>query len=88
MDKAQLIATEQNLTLYDVFRQADRFPVLKTASVRLMAFTDMIEELRRPLPQTDLMEFYDRVCDRSGYTAALGRRTIWRAVAAWRTWRS
>ena len=71
VDKAQLIATEQNLTLYDVFRQADRFPALKSASVRLMAFTDMIEELRRTLPQTDLLEFYDRVCDRSGYTAAL-----------------
>ena len=71
VDKAQLIATEQNLTLYDVFRQADRFPALKAASVRLMAFTDMIEELRRVLPQSDLLEFYDRVCDRSGYTAAL-----------------
>ena len=71
VDKAQPIATEQNLTLYDVFRQADRFPALKSASVRLMTFTDMIEELRRTLPQTDLLEFYDRVCDRSGYTAAL-----------------
>ena len=71
VDKAQLIATEQSLTLYDVFRQANRFPSLKSAAARLMAFTDMIEDLRRRLPDCDLLEFYDLVCDRSGYTAAL-----------------
>ena len=71
VDKAQLIATEQSLTLYDVFRQADRFPPLKSAAARLMAFTDMIEDLRRRLPDCDLLEFYDLVCDRSGYAAAL-----------------
>lgn len=74
VDKAQLIATEQNLTLYDVFRQADRFPALKSAAARLIAFTDMIEDLRRRLPDCDLLEFYDLVCDRSGYTAALRER--------------
>ena len=71
VDKAQLIATEQNLTLYDVFRQADRFPSLKSAAARLMAFTDMIGDLRRRLPDCDLLDFYDLLCDRSGYTAAL-----------------
>ncbi len=71
VDKAQLIATEQNLTLYDVFRQADRFPALKSAAARLIAFTDMIEDFRLRLPDCDLLEFYDLVCDRSGYTAAL-----------------
>ena len=71
VDKAQLIATEQSLTLYDVFRQANRFPPLKSAAARLMAFTDMIEDLRRRLPDCDLLEFYDLVCDRSGYAAAL-----------------
>ena len=71
VDKAQLIATEQSLTLYDVFRQANRFPSLKSAAAKLIAFTDMIEDLRRRLPDCDLLEFYDLVCDRSGYTAAL-----------------
>ena len=71
VDKAQLIAAEQGLTLYDVFRQANRFPTLKTAAVRLIAFTDMIEDLRGRLTDCTLTEFYDLVCDRSGYTAAL-----------------
>ena len=71
VDKAQLIAAQYGLTLYDVFRRADEFPELKSAAVKLMAFTDMIEEMRRRLPDCDLPEFYDYVCERSGYASAL-----------------
>ena len=71
MDKAQAIAFTQNMTLYDVLRQADRFPELKLAASRMMAFTEMMEGLRRSVNTCPLTEFYDMVCDRSGYTAAL-----------------
>ena len=71
VDKAQTIATQYGLTLYDVFRRANEFPELKSAAVRLIAFTDMIEEMRRRLPVCDLPEFYDYVCERSGYAPAL-----------------
>ena len=71
VDKAQTIAAQYGLTLYDVFRRADEFPELKNAAVRLIAFTDMIEEMRRRLPDCDLPEFYDYVCERSGYAPAL-----------------
>ena len=71
VDKAQTIAAQYGLTLYDVFRRADEFPELKSAAVRLIAFTDMIEEMRRRLPDCDLPEFYDYVCERSGYAPAL-----------------
>ena len=71
VDKAQLIATQYGLTLYDVFRRANEFPELKNAAVRLIAFTDMIEEMRRRLPDCELTEFYDYVCERSSYAPAL-----------------
>ena len=71
VDKAQTIAAQYGLTLYDVFRRANEFPELKSAAVRLIAFTDMIEEMRRRLPDCDLPEFYDYVCERSGYAPAL-----------------
>lgn len=71
VDKAQTIAAQYGLTLYDVFRRADEFPELKSAAVRLIAFTDMIEKMRRRLPDCDLPEFYDYVCERSGYAPAL-----------------
>ena len=71
VDKAQLLATEQGSSLYEVLLQAADYPELKNAAGKLLAFTDMIESLRRQLPDSNLMAFYDLVCDKSGYTAAL-----------------
>ena len=71
VDKSQIIATQHGLTLYDVFRRAEEFPELKNAAGKLKAFTEMIEEMRRRLPESELPEFYDYVCERSGYAPAL-----------------
>ena len=71
VDKAQTIATEQETTLYQVFRQAADYPELKNVAGKLIAFTDLIESIRRQVEGCDLIELYDMVCDKSGYTAAL-----------------
>ena len=71
VDKAQLIASRYGLTLYDVLCRAEEFPELKSSAARLKPFTDMIEEMRRRLPDCPLPEFYDYVCERSGYAPAL-----------------
>ena len=71
VDKAQLIATEQETPLYEVFRNAADYPELKTSAGKLIAFTELMESMRKRLDDCDLMEFYDLVCDKSGYTAAL-----------------
>ena len=71
VDKAQLIAARYGLTLYDVLCRAEEFPELKTSAAKLKPFTDMTEEMRRRLPDCPLPEFYDYVCERSGYAPAL-----------------
>ena len=71
VDKAQILATEQGSSLYEVLLHAADYPELKNAAGKLLTFTGMIESLRRQLPDSDLMAFYDLVCDKSGYTAAL-----------------
>ena len=71
VDKAQLIAVRHGLTLYDVLCRAEEFPELKSSAAKLKTFTDMIEEMRRRLPDCPLPEFYDYVCERSGYAPAL-----------------
>ena len=71
VDKAQLIAARYGLTLYDVLRRAEEFPELKSSAAKLKPFTDMIEEMRCRLPDCPLPEFYDYVCERSGYAPAL-----------------
>ena len=71
VDKAQLIAARYGLTLYDVLCRAEEFPELKSSAAKLKPFTDMIEEMRSRLPDCPLPEFYDYVCERSGYAPAL-----------------
>ena len=71
VDKAQLIAVRYGMTLYDVLCRAEEFPELKSSAAKLKTFTDMIEEMRRRLPDCPLPEFYDYVCERSGYAPAL-----------------
>ena len=71
VDKAQLIAARYGLTLYDVLCRAEEFPELKSSAAKIKPFTDMIEEMRRRLPDCPLPEFYDYVCERSGYAPAL-----------------
>ena len=71
VDKAQLIAARYGLTLYDVLCRAEEFPELKSSAAKLKPFTYMIEEMRRRLPDCPLPEFYDYVCERSGYAPAL-----------------
>ena len=71
VDKAHLIAARYGLTLYDVLCRAEEFPELKSSAAKLKLFTDMIEEMRRRLPDCPLPEFYDYVCERSGYAPAL-----------------
>ena len=71
VDKAQLIAVRYGMTLYDVLCRAEEFPELKSSAAKLKFFTDMIEEMRRRLPDCPLPEFYDYVCERSGYAPAL-----------------
>ena len=71
IDKAQRIATENNLPLYEVLRHAKDYPDLKTAAVKFYPFTDMIEEMREKADQMELVDFYEYVCERSGYAAML-----------------
>ena len=44
---------------------------MKNAAGKLIAFTELIESIRRQVEGCDLIELYDMVCDKSGYTAAL-----------------
>ncbi|MBO4854642.1 MAG: UvrD-helicase domain-containing protein [Oscillospiraceae bacterium] len=71
VDKAQAIATRENRSLYEILSHATEYDNLKKASVNLIAFTEMIEEIRRNLDTMDLADFYDYVCVRTGYIRAL-----------------
>ncbi len=71
LDKAAALAENQGASLYEIFRNADLFPELKSAQNKLLKFADLIDGLRRKGGELALPEFYDAVCEDSGYIRAL-----------------
>ena len=71
VDKAQILATAQGVPLYEIFHHASSYPELKSAAVKLESFTALMEEMRAKVGEMPLPEFYEFVCNRSGYTAML-----------------
>ena len=71
MDKVALLAEQQGASLYEICRNADLFPELKTPAKKLLQFADLIDGLRRAGGSLALPEFYDAVCEQTGYTQAL-----------------
>ena len=71
MDKAQHLAVENNIPLYEVLRNASMYPELKSSAVKLEGFIAMMEEIREKADQLELVEFYEYVCDRTGYVTML-----------------
>ena len=71
MDKVAELAAEQGASLYEVIRNADLFPTLKTAASKLIKFADLIDNLRRAGSTLALPEFYDEVLNQTGYVRAL-----------------
>ena len=88
MDKVADLAAVQGASLYEIIRNADLFPELKSSKAKLLKFADLIDGLRRQGAELALPEFYDAVCDQTGYVRALEEKMIWRAAGGLKTWRS
>ena len=71
IDKAQSLAMFYGVPLYDILRKADNYPELKASAGKLISFTDMIAEMQHVGQSMGLVEFYEYVCQRTGYTQML-----------------
>ena len=71
MVKVAALAESQGLSLYEIFRNADIFPELKSVKAKLLKFADMVDNLHEKSAELPLTEFYDLLCDESGYVKAL-----------------
>ena len=74
VNKVAAIAEAQGASLYEVIQNADLFPDLKSAKGKLLRFAELIDTLRRRGAELPLPEFYDAVCQDSGYIKALEDR--------------
>ena len=72
IEKARAIAQEEGKPLFEVMRDALRYPELGRSAGKMTLFTDMIIRLQGFLSQgMELDEFYDRLLELSGYVRAL-----------------
>ena len=68
----ELIATEQNCSVFDVMLHADRYPALSRSATKLCAFAEMIAKLRRHLEGDMTLEaFVKQVLQDTGYRQML-----------------
>ena len=71
VERVQTLATEQGVPMMTVLRAAGEYAALKTAAARLEKFAAMIDALHDAAGDTELADFYDLVCEQSGYLRAL-----------------
>ena len=71
LETVRRLAEENGVSSYVIMSQAGEYPELSRASVKLRAFTAMIDELRGLETEMTLPELYEEVLRRTGYTAML-----------------
>ena len=71
IDTARDIAAGEGVPLYDIIKNAQSYPELGRAAVKLREFTIMMDELRSLSETTPLDELYDLVVEKTGYVRAL-----------------
>lgn len=71
VERVQALAAEQGVPMMTVLRAAGEYAALKTAAARLEKFAAMIDALHDAAGNTELADFYDLVCEQSGYLRAL-----------------
>ena len=67
VDKAQKIADENNISLYKVFTEVDKYPELKRASANIKLFTVMMQELIAAKDKLGIYDLVERTMNDSGY---------------------
>ena len=73
---AEHIADVTGLSLFDIFEHADEYADLYKRSAVLKGFTDMIKGLAEMAEDFDAGEFFDALCEKTGYAAMLRAQGI------------
>lgn len=71
IEAASAIAAEKDCSLFDVISKADLYPELGRASMRLLLFASMINELRAQAAELAPDLLYDLVLEKTGYLKML-----------------
>ena len=71
LEKVVQLAANEGKSLWEVMERAKEYPAIKAGAGKLVAFTQIVTEMRAAEKNLDLPELYDFVCEKSGYTRML-----------------
>ena len=71
LEKVAQLAAQEGTSLFHVISHADGYSTLKASAPKLLAFAALIESLRELEKTMELPDFYDAVCEKTGYIKAL-----------------
>lgn len=74
VDTAATIAAQEGVSLYDVVRRSNEYPELRRAAPKLIAFVDMMEELRTANETETPERLYDLLMEKTQYIQALEKK--------------
>ena len=71
VNNAQQISNSLGISLYEVFKTADEYPLLSRAASKLKDFCNIIDELRRDAETVPLGELLELTASKTGYMQSL-----------------
>ncbi len=71
LNKAAEISTGLGISMFEVFRQAEEFDALRRSAKKLIAFCDMIDEIRESLDKVPLDELFSQIIHKTQYLGHL-----------------
>ncbi len=71
VNNASQISDSLGISLFEVFKTADEYPLLSRASAKIKNFCRIIDELRESANSISIHELFEEMLDKTGYLAAL-----------------
>lgn len=71
VNTAQQISDNLGISLYEVFKTADEYPMLSRAATKLKEFCRTIDEIRESAENISINELLEITCSKTGYMQAL-----------------
>ena len=71
LDKVAQLAVAEGKSLWEIMEQAGSYPGIRSGAGKLIAFTELIKEIRASESVLDLPELYDLVCEKTQYLRML-----------------
>ena len=71
VNNAASVADGLGMSLFDVLKNAEDYPLISRSAQKLKEFTNLIESLQQSLEVNEIQEFFDDVINKTGYMISL-----------------